>query len=84
MLAQVHQVGVMLEPLPVRVAAAHRSFDRGQGGVHRYNYCDLPVIDMIFGTFRNPETFESKCGYWDGASSKVGEMLIGRDVTKAA
>ena len=53
-------------------------------GVHRYNYCDLPVIDMLFGTFRNPERFESACGYWDGASSKVGEMLIGRDVTKAA
>lgn len=51
-------------------------------GVHRYNYCDLPVIDMLFGTYRNPETFESKCGYWDGASSKIGAMLIGKDVTQ--
>lgn len=55
-----------------------------QRGVHRYNYCDLPVIDMIFGTFRNPETFEEKCGYWDGASSKIGAMLIGKDVTTPA
>ncbi len=53
-------------------------------GLHRYNYCDLPVMDMLFGTFRNPETFESKCGYYDGASSRIGEMLIGRDVTVPA
>lgn len=53
-------------------------------GVHRYNYCDLPFIDMLFGTFRNPETFEGKCGYYDGASSRIGEMLMGRDVTRAA
>ena len=23
-------------------------------GVHRYNYADLPFLDMLFGTFRNP------------------------------
>ena len=50
-------------------------------GVHQYNYCDLPLWDIVFGTFKNPETFESKCGYYDGASSRIGEMLIGRDVT---
>jgi sterol desaturase/sphingolipid hydroxylase (fatty acid hydroxylase superfamily) len=53
-------------------------------GVHRYNYCDLPLWDIVFGTFRNPETFESKCGFYDGASSRIGEMLIGKDVTKPA
>ena len=52
-----------------------------QRGVHRYNYCDLPLWDIVFGTFRNPATFEAQCGYYDGASSRVGEMLIGRDVT---
>ena len=53
-------------------------------GVHRYNYCDLPLWDIVFGTFRNPETFDSKCGYYDGASSRIGEMLMGRDVTRPA
>ncbi|HYH06145.1 MAG TPA: sterol desaturase family protein [Thermoanaerobaculia bacterium] len=53
-------------------------------GVHRYNYCDLPVIDMLFGTYRNPEAFDAKCGYWDGASSEIWAMLTGKDVTKAA
>ena len=51
-------------------------------GVHAYNYCDLPLWDIAFGTFRNPETFTGKCGYYDGASSRIGEMLIGRDVTR--
>src|SRR5688572_17610281 len=31
--AQVHEVGVALEPLAVRVAATYRSFDRGEGAV---------------------------------------------------
>lgn len=54
-------------------------------GLHRYNYADLPLIDMLFGTFRNPRVLDStECGYYDGASSRIGEMLIGRDVTEPA
>lgn len=50
-------------------------------GVHRYNYADLPLIDMLFGTFRNAgATIDAECGFYDGASSRVTEMLIGRDV----
>jgi sterol desaturase/sphingolipid hydroxylase (fatty acid hydroxylase superfamily) len=52
-----------------------------QRGVHRYNYADLPLWDIVFGTFRNPATFEQEAGYYDGASSRVFEMLAGRDVT---
>jgi sterol desaturase/sphingolipid hydroxylase (fatty acid hydroxylase superfamily) len=52
-----------------------------QRGLHRYNYADLAVIDMIFGTFRNPEDAEPVCGFWNGASSRIGAMLLGRDVT---
>ena len=50
-------------------------------GVHRYNYADLPLIDMVFGTFRNPETFEGECGLTHGASSRLGAMLVGVDVS---
>ena len=53
-----------------------------QLGLHAFNYGDLPLWDMLFGTFRNPETFDAECGYYDGASSRVGEMLLGRDVTQ--
>jgi len=50
-------------------------------GVHRYNYSDLPLWDMLFGTFRNPERFEGEVGFYNGASARIGEMLIGRDVS---
>ena len=50
-------------------------------GAHSGNYCDLPVIDMVFGTYRNPETFEGAAGFYDGASSRVADMLQGRDVS---
>jgi sterol desaturase/sphingolipid hydroxylase (fatty acid hydroxylase superfamily) len=51
-------------------------------GVHRYNYSDLPLWDIVFGTFNNPATFDRQAGFYDGASSRIGEMLIGRDVTR--
>jgi sterol desaturase/sphingolipid hydroxylase (fatty acid hydroxylase superfamily) len=50
-------------------------------GVHRYNYSDLPIYDMVFGTFRNPATWSAEAGFYDGASKRVGAMLIGRDVS---
>jgi len=51
-------------------------------GLHRYNYADLPVIDMLFGTFRNAgDSIDLKCGFYNGASNRLGEMLIGRDVS---
>jgi sterol desaturase/sphingolipid hydroxylase (fatty acid hydroxylase superfamily) len=51
-----------------------------QRGVHAYNYGNFSFMDLIFGTFRNPEGFSAEQGFWDGASAKVGSMLIGRDV----
>ena len=50
-------------------------------GSHSGNYCDLPLIDMVFGTYRNPETFDGLGGFYDGASARVGDMLLGRDVS---
>ncbi|MCP3917220.1 MAG: sterol desaturase family protein [bacterium] len=53
-----------------------------QRGVHAHNYSDLPLWDMVFGTFRNPAEFEAECGFWDGASREVLPMLAGRDVSE--
>ena len=50
-------------------------------GVHRDNYADLPLIDMLFGTFRNPPAFARETGYWHGASARVADMLLLRDVS---
>ncbi len=49
-------------------------------GVHGYNYADLPIWDLVFGTFRNPEHFSGEAGFWDGASKEMTRMLLGRDV----
>jgi sterol desaturase/sphingolipid hydroxylase (fatty acid hydroxylase superfamily) len=50
-------------------------------GIHAYNYSNLPLWDILFGTFRNPTAFNEPAGFWDGASTKVGAMLLGRDVS---
>ena len=36
-----------------------------QEDLHSYNYGDLPLYDMIFGTFRNPRRWQSQCGFGD-------------------
>jgi sterol desaturase/sphingolipid hydroxylase (fatty acid hydroxylase superfamily) len=49
-------------------------------GLHAYNYGDLPLWDMLFGTFRNPRAWDAKCGFAEDRELRVGELLIGRDV----
>lgn len=51
-------------------------------GVHGFNYGGLALWDAVFGTFRNPATRPAQAGFWDGASKRVGPMLIGADVTQ--
>ncbi|MEO8175083.1 MAG: sterol desaturase family protein [Sphingomicrobium sp.] len=46
--------------------------------VHARNYGDLPLFDMIFGTFHNPRQFTGQVGFYEGASKKMGPMLAGR------
>jgi sterol desaturase/sphingolipid hydroxylase (fatty acid hydroxylase superfamily) len=52
-------------------------------GVHNNNFADLPVFDLVFGTFFNPRHFAPAAGFYDGASYRVGEMLLARDVSEA-
>jgi sterol desaturase/sphingolipid hydroxylase (fatty acid hydroxylase superfamily) len=53
-------------------------------GVHAYNYSDLPLFDIIFGTFSNPGKYVDETGFYLGASSKVKEMLMFKDIEKAS
>jgi len=48
--------------------------------IHARNYGDIPLFDMIFGTFHNPKVFDGECGFYDGASARVGDMLIGKKI----
>ena len=50
-------------------------------GVHDRNFADLPVFDIVFGTFHNPREFAPATGFYDGASRRVAEMLALRDVS---
>lgn len=52
-------------------------------GVHKYNYSDFPIYDLLFGTFNNPVGFEKETGFYDGASAKVMDMLLFKDLNKS-
>jgi len=47
---------------------------------HRSNYADLPLWDMLFGTFDNPRSCAETCGFGPERESLLPEMLLGRDV----
>ena len=53
-----------------------------QTGHHKQNFSDLPLWDMLFGTFHNPKAFEAQCGFSDDRELKLGVMLQGKDVHK--
>ena len=55
-----------------------------QEGVHSYNYADLPLWDMLFGTFRNPKSCEARCGFGPAREHAAAEMLAGVDVNATA
>lgn len=50
-------------------------------GVHAFNYGDLPLWDLLFGTFRNPRQFTGDVGFGGNQHTRLGSMLIGRDVS---
>lgn len=49
-------------------------------GVHASNYGDLPLWDLLFGSFRNPRAFEGECGFDAPADRRVARMLGWQDV----
>jgi sterol desaturase/sphingolipid hydroxylase (fatty acid hydroxylase superfamily) len=55
-----------------------------QEGVHSFNYADLPLWDMLFGTFRNPVRFAARCGFGPQGELRLGTMLRGVDLSRVA
>ena len=47
---------------------------------HRNNYADLPLWDMLFGTFENPRECRVACGFGPEREPQLPQMLLGRDV----
>lgn len=60
-------------------------FVHHQRDVHAYNYGDLPLWDILFGTFRNPAEFGTEdVGFAEPADRRLGAMLLFRDVSASA
>ncbi|RMA58084.1 sterol desaturase family protein [Ulvibacter antarcticus] len=51
-------------------------------GIHAYNYAGITLFDILFGTFRNPKNYKHETGFYQGASAKVKEMLLFKDISK--
>jgi sterol desaturase/sphingolipid hydroxylase (fatty acid hydroxylase superfamily) len=49
-------------------------------GKHYYNFSDLPLWDMLFGTFRNPRSMSEACGFKPEREEKLVQMLFFRNV----
>lgn len=52
-----------------------------QAGHHTQNFSDLPVWDMLFGTFNNPKDWHGQCGFGE-QEYRMGDMLRGKDVSR--
>jgi sterol desaturase/sphingolipid hydroxylase (fatty acid hydroxylase superfamily) len=51
-------------------------------GVHAGNFSDLPLYDLLFGTFHNPREFIAEQGFYHGGSARMLDMLRFRDVSE--
>jgi sterol desaturase/sphingolipid hydroxylase (fatty acid hydroxylase superfamily)/predicted acylesterase/phospholipase RssA len=51
-----------------------------QRGRHFGNFADLPVWDMLFGTYFNPRDEETDCGFKPEREARFTDMLLFRDV----
>jgi sterol desaturase/sphingolipid hydroxylase (fatty acid hydroxylase superfamily) len=54
-----------------------------QRGRHTDNFSDLPVWDLLFGTWNNPRRAEVRCGFDAEAEQRVADMLLLRDVNRS-
>ncbi len=53
---------------------------RHQRGVDAFNYGDIALWDMLFGTWCNPREWDEQAGFYDGGSRRIVPMLLGRDI----
>ena len=51
-----------------------------QRGKHYKNFSDLPIWDMLFGTFENPSTYQGECGFRIEREGKLKSMLLCKNV----
>jgi len=49
---------------------------------HSQNYADLPIWDILFGTFSNPKIQKEACGFSENRENRLWEILKFQDVHK--
>lgn len=54
-----------------------------QRSYHTNNYSDIPLWDMLFGTFENPDVNPKECGFDPVVEDRFEDMLVFRDANKA-
>lgn len=47
---------------------------------HTQNFADLPIWDILFGTFHNPRRAVARCGFDDWREDRFEDLLTFRDV----
>jgi len=62
----------------IQLPEAHRVHH--QRDHHRDNYSDLPLWDMLFGTFPNPRIAPDRCGFSAPREAMIEDMLLGKNV----
>ena len=55
-----------------------------QFGHHTQNFADLPIWDMLFGTFWNPRRRVARCGFHPRREDRLEDLLAFRDVNARA
>jgi sterol desaturase/sphingolipid hydroxylase (fatty acid hydroxylase superfamily) len=53
-----------------------------QRSKHYNNFSDLPIWDMLFGTFENPRKADNPCGFKPESESKIIDMFAFKNVNK--
>jgi len=47
-------------------------------GVHAYNYGDIAIWDIVFGTFKNPQDFSGQCGFTENMEIQFTKLMTGQ------
>ncbi len=51
-------------------------------GRHYKNFSDLPIWDMLFGTFENPKSFDKSCGFKPEREAALLKMIRFQNVNE--
>jgi pimeloyl-ACP methyl ester carboxylesterase len=51
-------------------------------GIHTHNYSGISIFDILFGTFKNPKVYTDERAVYKGASNKLKELFLSKDISE--